>query len=233
MTDSMLSIALSGAAAGLGVAMPLGAVGVLLLAEGMRGRRAAAAGALAVATVDMGYAAAAAALGPLIAEPLSAVEAWVRLGAAVVLIVIAGHGLWALRRSGRRGFRPGLAGAVTGGAGESPAAPPAAARHRSPAATFVRFAGLTLLNPATALYFAALTTAQGARLGGAGAAAIFVAGVFVASLVWQQALAAAGALAGTRLAARTRLVTHALGYGLVAGYAVVLALPLPGAPVAR
>ncbi|WHM38869.1 hypothetical protein [Streptomyces sp. BPTC-684] len=93
----MWTTAVAGAAAGLGVAMPVGAVGVLLVQEGMRDRRGAVAAASAVAVVDLAYAAAATALGPWVASTLSGVEAWVRLVAAAVLAGIAGRGLWGSR----------------------------------------------------------------------------------------------------------------------------------------
>ena len=103
---------MAGAAAGLGVAMPVGAVGVLLIQEGMRDRRGAVAAAAAVAVVDCAYAAVATALGPLVASALSGVEAWVRLVSAAVLAVIAVRGLLASRHPG-----PAAAGGSTDGAG--------------------------------------------------------------------------------------------------------------------
>ncbi|MFJ8583815.1 hypothetical protein ACIRD2_04030 [Streptomyces sp. NPDC093595] len=247
MSD-MWTTALAGAAAGLGVAMPLGAVGVLLVQEGMRDRRGAVAAASAVAVVDLGYAVLATALGPLVAVALSGVEAWVRLVSAAVLLAIAVHGLWTSRRTGEPGeaARPepapapapsGAARDAAGGAvsraalrkaGATAGAARAAGGHTTtPARTFARFAGLTLVNPTTALYFAALTTAQGAALSGGTAGAVFVAGVFVASLAWQQLLVAASAFAGARISGTVRKWTFRAGYGLVAVYAVKVALPLP------
>ncbi|MFD7228232.1 LysE family transporter [Streptomyces sp. NPDC059881] len=213
--SEMWTTAVAGAAAGLGVAMPLGAMGVLLLQEGMRDRRNAVAAAAAVAVVDLAYAAVATALGPLVASALSEVEAWVRLVSAVILMVIAVRGLWASRH-----MDDGLAAAEAhdgGGTGARVGA----------GRTFTRFAALTLVNPTTALYFAALTTAQGGALSGGGAGVVFVAGVFVASLTWQQLLVAAGGFTGARIGARARAWTFRAGYGLVAVYAVKVALPLP------
>ncbi|MFG3493991.1 lysine transporter LysE [Streptomyces sp. NPDC047928] len=206
--SEMWTTALAGAAAGLGVAVPVGAIGVLLVQEGMRNRRGAMAAGAAVAVVDGAYAAVATALGPLVAAALSGVEAWVRLVAASVLLAIAGHGLWRSRRE----QAPAHPGARVGGG---------AAR------TFVRFAALTLVNPTTALYFAALTTAQGAALGGGTAGAVFVGAVFLASLGWQQFLVAASGFAGARISDTARRWTFRVGYGLVAVYAVKVALPLP------
>lgn len=198
---------MAGAAAGLGVAMPVGAMGVLLIQEGMRDRRGAVAAAAAVAVVDFAYAAAATALGPLVASALSGVEAWVRLVSATVLAVIAVRGLLASRRTGP--------------------APESESAGAGPVRTFARFAALTLVNPTTALYFAALTTAQGAALSGGTAGVVFVGGVFVASLAWQQMLVAVSGLAGTRISDSARAWTFRIGYGLVAVYALKVALPLP------
>ncbi|MCX4582332.1 LysE family transporter [Streptomyces sp. NBC_01481] len=208
---SMWTTAMAGAAAGLGVAMPLGAVGVLLIQQGMRDRRGAVAAAAAVAVVDCSYAAVATALGPLVASALSGVEAWVRLVSAAVLAVIAVRGLLASRRP-----RPAVASE-----GEDETAATGAVR------TFTRFAAITLINPTTALYFAALTTAQGATLSTGAAGAVFVGAVFLASLGWQQLLVAASGFAGTRISDTARAWTFRIGYGLVAVYAVRVALPLP------
>lgn len=207
MGGDLWTTGMAGAAAGLGVAVPVGAMGVLLIQEGMRNRRGAVAAAAAVAVVDLAYAAVATALGPLVASALSGVEAWVRLVAAAVLGAIAVRGLLASRH--------------TGPAPESESAP------GGPVRTFTRFAALTLINPTTALYFAALTTAQGAALSGGAAGAVFVGGVFVASLLWQQLLVAVSSFAGARISAATRAWTFRIGYGLVAVYAVKVALPLP------
>ncbi len=229
--------ALAGAAAGLGVAMPMGAMSVLLLQEAMRERRAAVAAAAGIAAVDLGYAALATALGPWVASHISPVEAWVRLASAAILLAIAAHGLAGARppdavpASGALPARPPApsptphpaapgASAVPGSA----AVPAAVAR---PGRVFARYVGLTALNPTTALYFAALTTAQGAALRTGAAGGAFLLGVGAASLLWQQSLVVLGAFAGTRIPDRARVWTFRLGYGLVAAYAVKIALPLP------
>ncbi|MFJ7159561.1 LysE family transporter [Streptomyces sp. NPDC101118] len=263
--SGLWTTAVAGAAAGLGVAMPVGAMGVLLLQESMRGRRGAVAAAAAVAVVDLAYAALATALGPLVSAALSDVEAWVRLLSAAVLLTIAARGLWTSRNAAGAGA-PGEGGPVAGAGpvagggpsagaaavaigagaaatGSGPAAPanPAAATASGPAATasgpaaagpspartFLRFAALTAINPTTALYFAALTTAQGDELARGTAGAVFVAAVFAASLLWQQLLVLAGSFAGTRISDAARAWTFRIGYGLVAVYAVKIALPLP------
>ncbi|MFE6079901.1 LysE family transporter [Streptomyces virginiae] len=233
--NELMSPTLAGAAAGLGVAMPMGAMSVLLLQEAMRDRRTAVAAAAGIAAVDLGYAALATALGPWVASHISPVEAWVRLTSAVILLVIAAHGLAGARRpgagpdsdssdSGAVLGQDTVAADAGGGAGVGQAGVFVRAR---PGKAFARYVGLTALNPTTALYFAALTTAQGAALGTGTAGAAFLIGVGAASLLWQQALVALGSLAGTRIPDRARVWTFRLGYGLVAAYAVKIALPLP------
>ncbi|MFK0253325.1 LysE family transporter [Streptomyces sp. NPDC090445] len=225
MTE-LLTPALAGTVAGLGVAMPMGAMSVLLLQEAMRDRRTAVAAAAGIAAVDLGYAALATALGPWVASHVAPVEAWIRLAAAAILLAIAAHGLRGAARE------PGPA--APDPTAPHPTAPdpgPAAGRgtrHRGGRArAFARYVGLTAVNPTTALYFAALTTAQAATLHTAASATAFLTGVAAASLLWQQTLVAVGSLAGRKVPARVRVWTFRLGYGLVAAYAVKIALPLP------
>lgn len=186
--------------AGLGVAVPVGAIGVLLLQEGRRGWAPAAGGATAVAAVDGAYAALAVLAGPRVAQLLAGHDSAVRAVSALLLGAIAVHGLLGLRNTAE------------------PADPPPPG---SAARAFVRFALLTLVNPTTALYFTALVAARGADAH-AGATA-FVTGVFLASLAWQHLLAAAGTFAGARLGPRARRTTYAAGYGLVAALALRMA----------
>ncbi|MBP2036182.1 LysE family transporter [Streptomyces avidinii] len=336
--SELMTPALAGAAAGLGVAMPMGAMSVLLLQEAMRERRTAVAAAAGIAAVDLGYAALATAVGPWAASHISPVEAWVRLASAVILLAIAAHGLRGATSSTRAAAGspgtsagpgtsgpvavpgtstvPGTSGSAAGpgtsgsaaasgastgpaasgtlgsaaasgtlgsaavpgspadlapsglpgrdrapaaapaspaspaasgtpttsatpgapgtpdGSGSpassaAPAAPAGPAGPARPGRVFARYVGLTALNPTTALYFAALTTAQGATLRTGPAGAAFLLGVGAASLLWQQSLVALGALAGARVPDRARIWTFRLGYGLVAAYALKIAFPLP------
>jgi arginine exporter protein ArgO len=199
----------AGVLAGLGVALPLGAVGVLLLQEGMlRGRRPALLGATAVATVDLAYAAAAVVAGGLVTALLAGREREVRLTAAVVLAGLALRGLAGTRTSTTR-VGPPTAGAGAGaGAGTA----------------YWRFLGLTALNPLTAVYFAVLAAGLGERVRSAPSATAFVLGVFAASLAWQTVLALVGTELGARLPAHARAWTSRLGYGVVLALAVALAL---------
>ncbi|MFE2879480.1 LysE family transporter [Streptomyces roseus] len=214
--NGLLSPALSGTVAGLGVAMPMGAMSVLLLQEAMRHRRTAMAAAAGIATVDLAYAALATALGPWVASHVSPVEAWIRLLSAAILLSLAAHALY----RGRALPAPEPAATTQ---------PPAIGARRAGGAraAFGRYVALTAVNPTTALYFAALTTAQAATLTAPAPAAAFLAGVAAASLLWQQTLVAIGAAAGRRISPAARAWTFRLGYGLVAAYALELAFPLP------
>lgn len=201
-----------GLLAGWGVAVPLGAIGVLLVREAVAGGFAAGAvAALAVALVD-GLYCVAALMGAAVAAPvLASWGALPALGAGLVLLVLGGLGL-------RRGTVP--------------AAPPGRPQRRSaPGRVFLTFAGLTAINPATLLYFGALTAAVPPSLGLDRAPAVFVAGALVASLAWQLVLVAVGAVAGDRIGVRGQAVLSVCGYGLVmvlGAAAVVIALVAPG-----
>src|SRR3954451_22980481 len=145
----------AGALAGLGVALPLGAVGVLVVQGGITGGwRPAAAAGTGVALVDGAYAALAVAAGTGVAGALAGRERLVQVAGAVVLVAVAVRGLLALRRP----VEP------SGAAGGS-------VPHRR---VLLRFVALTAINPTTAVYFVVLTAGLRTVGGGqvvAGAAA--------------------------------------------------------------
>lgn len=206
----------TGLAAGLAVAMPLGAIGVLLLHEGMlRGTRVALAGAAGVASVDAAYATVAVLAGAGVSAALAGHETTIRLVGAVVLGTIAVRG---------------LLGAIRG-----PLAPDAAADaavnalgQSRPLRVYGRFVALTAINPLTATAFAVLAAGLAQRWSSSADRWAFVVGVAVASLAWQTVLAVAGGLLGARVRARSddrlRRALGAGGFGLVGVLAVVLAV---------
>jgi arginine exporter protein ArgO len=197
----------AGVLAGLGIALPLGAIGVLIVREGVqRGLRAAVPAALAVACVDLAYAAVAVLLGVRVADALAGGERLIQLLGAAALTVVVVMGVRSTLRDARRGTSV------------EAAAIPVPTTH-----VFARFVGLTAINPMTAVYFVALTTGLSDRLTGA-AGASFVVGVFVGSAAWQLVLALAGALAGGRMSPRFRVGVSLVGYGIVALYALRLAV---------
>jgi threonine/homoserine/homoserine lactone efflux protein len=210
--EPVLATLALGAAVGLGIAIPLGAIGVLLLQTGMvAGWRVAAAGGLGAATVDLAYAAVAVAAGTTAAGLLSAHTRMVQVVGAGALAAVAGHGVVGLLR--------GRASALRGGRSTVPVT------TTRPVRSFGRFVALTAVNPLTVVYFVAVAAGLADRLATPGSAVAFVVGIAVASAAWQLALAAAGAALGSRVRPVVRTALSVLGYAVVGGFAVVLALP--------
>lgn len=195
----MTGALLAGLFAGYGIAIPVGAVAAYLITLGAsHGFPTAAAGGLGAATVDALYAAVAVSLGVLlapliiaVATPLRWLSALVLVGVAVSMIIV--------------GRRPGPAEQL-------PDAP-------SPGRAYVTVLVITLVNPATIVYFAALVGGSTVASDRPSEAVAFVLAAGLASASWQLLLAGAGAGLGRVLtggAARR-------GTSIV-GAAVVLAL---------
>jgi arginine exporter protein ArgO len=215
---------LAGVLAGFGIAMPLGAIGVLIVHEGLtRGWRSATAAATGTALVDLGYVGLALAAGATVTARLQGYTRAIQLVGATVLVAVVAHGLLALRRtapplgSGAPVTTGDLLPRPTQGSLPTDAAP-------APLRTLRRFLALTAINPLTAVYFVVLTAGLGDTVRGGRAAVAFAVGVFVASWSWQLLLATFGSLAGTRLTGAARTATSLAGYLLVFGYAVRLAV---------
>jgi threonine/homoserine/homoserine lactone efflux protein len=209
----MFEALVSGVIAGLGVAVPLGAIGVMLVDLGMRGGfRAAAPAAAAVATADLLYAAVAAAAGSAAASLLEPHEHALKLTAAGVLAAVAAVGLRAAWR------RAKARGGDADGAASGPERPRAGN-------LYARFLGLTAINPTTVLYFAALIAGLPAISDApASSKAVFVVAVGAASLTWQLTLAGSGAALHHRLPDHARIYTALAGNALILGLAVRMAL---------
>ncbi|MFD6568779.1 LysE family transporter [Micromonospora profundi] len=203
----------AGLVAGYGVAIPVGAIAVLILGLSARTSfRVGAAAALAVATADGLYAAVAVLGGASLARVIAPAAGPLRVVAAVVLLGLAAHGLWRTWAAHRSRRPPAArAGQGLGTAGRAYAA----------------LLGLTLLNPMTVLYFAALVLGRRDTADGGGVtAALFVAGVFLASASWQLLIAGGGTVVGRALTGpRGRLVTGLVSSALIAALAVAALLP--------
>lgn len=178
----MLSQALvAGLLAGYGVAVPVGAIAPLLIGLAARSPlRSGIAAALGIATVDGVYALVAvlggSALGRAI-QPVATPTRWVAAGVLIVLAVRTA--LVAVRRH------------------RLPAEDRAPDRPVTPGRAYLMLIGLTALNPATIIYFAALVLGRHAAGGfGPVASGVFVVAVFVASASWQLVLACGGSLLG-------------------------------------
>ncbi|MEV4318857.1 LysE family transporter [Actinocrispum sp. NPDC049592] len=204
----MSAALVAGLLAGYGVAIPVGAIGALLV--GLTARtsfRTGAAAALGVATADGLYAFAAVLGGAALARLIEPVATPMRWAAAVVLVAIAVRtAVSALRRNGSPVDDRGLT---------------------SPGRAYLGLLGLTVLNPATIVYFGALVVGRQADaapdlLSGI----VFVLAAFIASASWQLLLAGGGSLVGRVLSGpRGRLVTALVSSVVI----VVLAIGLlPG-----
>ena len=213
----------AGAVAGLGLAVPVGAVGVLVAQEAlMRGRAHGLAAAAGVAATDLLYAVVAVLAGMAAAAWLEPHRTPVRLVAAAALAAVAGWGWRRAWRSRRASLAVGPGGDAAPDAGD--VARGGARWRQGRAVVGVRFAALTLVNPVTVLYFVVVVAGFGGRLGSGPARAGFAAGVFLGSACWHALLALVAAAAGARLSHRARTATGLVGHGVVGAMAVVLAL---------
>jgi arginine exporter protein ArgO len=89
----------------------------------------------------------------------------------------------------------------------------------TPVRAYLGILGLTLLNPATIVYFAALVLGRG----GTGGGVWFVVGAFLASASWQLLIAGGGALVGRLLTGeRGRLITSLVSSVVIAVLAIAL-----------
>jgi arginine exporter protein ArgO len=167
---------LAGVTAGYGIAVPVGAIGVLIAGLSARtSLRVGAAAGLGAATADGIYAAVAVLGGAAVADLIAPVATPLRWTAAVVLLGLAVLTAWGAFR--RRAAQ------------DTPERPATAAR------AYAAILALTLLNPATVIYFAALVIGRG----GSGGGPWFVVGAFLASASWQLLIAGGGSLVGRLL----------------------------------
>ena len=198
-----------GILAGLGIAVPVGPIAVLLVdLSTRRGFAHAVPAAMGAASADLTYATVAAVVGLAVADTVGSFAGPLRAISVVALLAIVVIRTRELLRD--RGRDAGTSVERV---------------DPSPVRTYGTFLGLTLLNPVTITYFAALILGlQDGALAGTGAKALFVAGAFAASASWQVLLIAAGAVLHHRLPERAQLVTGAIGNLVILGFAVRLAI---------
>ncbi|MEU9021823.1 LysE family transporter [Actinomadura sp. NPDC048394] len=196
----------TGAVAGLGIAMQVGAVAVyLLLLSSTAPLRVGAAAALGVATVDGLYSALAIAAGSAASRMIEPVAAPLRWTAAAVL-------LWIAVRIVTRAFRERDApeSALGGAAGAT-----------SPGRAYLRLVGVTVLNPGTIVYFSAIVIGSRFDAFDAFDRSVFAAAAFTASALWQMAVVMTGSALGRLLTGyRGRLATAVTAGFLIAALAV-------------
>ncbi len=215
----MLELIGLGLTAGFSLAIPLGPMALLLIATTLsRGWRHGVAGGLAMASVDFGYAFVVFGLGSQVGRFMSewgAALTWV--GAGILGFV----GVRVLLSSLRR-MRSAENVASTG-----------AAESGGVIRTWLRFAGATAVNPPTALFFLAISPSvaliDSSKLGILGesvwlTAFVFAVAVFVASLIWQQSIAALAFFTRRITSPAVQSWTGVLGGGLIVSMAVWMAV---------
>ncbi len=189
-----------GLLAGYGIAIPVGAIAILIIDVALRtGFKAGFWAGAGAASADLFYAILAALAGQALTPWLSASANVMRVVSGVVLLCLGVYGLWRIRKTPAK-------------------AEPAAAAPRGYWAVYTQFLGLTLLNPLTVAYFASLI------LGGSGSGlstfadrAAFTIGAGAASLSWQTLLAGFGAFAGRNLSPRVSILLSVTGNLIIIG----------------
>lgn len=197
--EKLNDILISGALAGYGIAMPVGAITVMIVTlSAQTSLRTGLAGALGTATADGLYALIAALTGAALAGLIRPVAEPMRWAATLILLILAAKGLVdAVLRS----LNPDAVQRI----------------EAKPALNvYLQFLGLTILNPLTIVYFSALVLALRndgwPPMGGI----MFVAAAFIASASWQVLLAIGGALVGRVLTSnKGRLGTAVIGNGVI------------------
>lgn len=199
---------LVGVLAGLAIAVPVGAVGVLIVERAARdGFRSGLAAGLGAASADVTYAVLAASAGGAIAAAVGPRHRAVSLVGAAILVLLAAR---MFRRGAReRGREPASVARV----------PPAPRGHLR---TWASFYALTLANPMTVVYFTVLATSLARRSPTSYVA--FVAGAGLASAAWQTLLAGVAAALGRRMSPAVRTATTWTGATLVLLFAVRTAI---------
>lgn len=203
MTEALVA----GLLAGYGVAIPVGAIAALIVSLTARtSLKVGAAAAMGVATADGVYAAAAVLGGAALARLIDPISTPLRWVAAMVLVGLAVRtAVTAVRHHREQSERP-------------------AKGLTTPGKAYLGLLGLTLLNPATIVYFGALVLGRraGDELSASGEVA-FVLAAFAASASWQLLLAGGGGLVGRMLTGpRGRLATALVSSAVI----VVLAVGL-------
>lgn len=193
---------LTGMAAGYGIAIPIGAIALLIIEMGLReGFRTGFWAGAGAATADTVYATAAMALGSLAVVLLGHFAVPLKFASGCMLLWLGINGLLQVR--------------VRAGIGDG------TPNTRHPLAVYAQFLGLTILNPMTVVYFSALI------LGGASGSEpslasrlLFVLGAGLASLSWQTLLAASASVFHKRLPSFARTSLSLVGNLIICAFGV-------------
>jgi arginine exporter protein ArgO len=201
----------AGLLAGYGIALPVGAVATYLVALSARtSLRVGSAAALGVATADGLYALAAVIGGSTLVGLIEPIAVPLRVLSGLVLLAVAIVGA-------RRAVR------------ESAGKPARGTDPQGAPRAYFTLLGITVLNPTTIVYFAALVVGNKSAAGFASVpnASGFVLAAFCASASWQLLVAGGGAALGRFLTGRRgRLVTGLVSSAIIGGLAVRLLISL-------
>jgi threonine/homoserine/homoserine lactone efflux protein len=194
-----------GVLAGYGIAIPVGAIAILIVDMGLRrGFPSAFMAGAGAASADFIYALLAAIAGATLAVALAPYAGILQIASAIVLLALGGYGLWQ---------------AWNIDAAQKTTLLPE--DNQSLWGVYFRFLGLTLLNPLTITYFGALILGRDAGVTTTAVEQLlFVLGAALASLSWQTLLAGVGSLANQRLSPRFQRLTS------ITGNLIVIALGL-------
>jgi threonine/homoserine/homoserine lactone efflux protein len=216
----MTSTAVSGLLAGYGIAMPVGAIAVLLITiSAMSCFCIGVSAGFGAATIDGVYAVIAIAGGTGLARLLHSAAGTLRWVAAVAMLMLA---VWSIRTAVHR-YRSGVT-----------TPPLARLRLNTPKRAYLTLAGLTVINPLTAAYWVALVAGgQAPSAMSAGHAVVFVTAVVVASASWQTLLAGGGALVGRLVVSRTGVLATGLGSSLLMALLAARIVILPARLIYR
>lgn len=204
----MWSFFLQGAVAGYGIAIPVGAVAILIVNTSLQcGFRIGFLAGAGAATADFIYALLAVIAGAAIVVFLQPVTEPLRIVSGIVLVGLAIFGLWKGLKDSRN-----QSGAIGG---------------CHPLPTYTRFTAITLVNPLTVVYFTALILGRNPGENTVFSSQLaFVLGAALASLSWQTLLAALGGFAHGRLPARFQKGAVILGNLIILGFGLIILLNL-------
>jgi threonine/homoserine/homoserine lactone efflux protein len=197
--------------AGLALAIPVGPMAIMLINTTLeKGWRHGVAGASAMASVDFTYALVVFMLGQAVSTFFSTWGQLLSLIGALILLVL---GLTTLLRNVR--LMRNSAAEVS-----------AAKSGSTPAKTYFLFAGATILNPPTALYFLGIapSVAQVNAEDFLASSLVFAFGVFIGSVIWQQALALTGTTLRRFAQNKIRIFFGLIGGALIIALAISLAI---------
>jgi threonine/homoserine/homoserine lactone efflux protein len=189
-----------GVVAGYGIAIPVGAIAILIIETGLRkGFKLGFAAGAGAATGDVIYATLAVVAGAALAASLAPFAVQLRLISGVVLVAVGVYGI--VRARGAKNVH---AEVITEN------------NSNHHLRTYGQFLGITLLNPLTIAYFGALILGiDGATTSSMIDRAAFILGAGLASLSWQTLLAGSGSMARQYMSPRFQMYTSVFGNAIV------------------